>query len=486
MVSIKRITAALLVLLFAATIIPQTQVSAASAATNEKLVYNYLVGKLGFNTAAACGLMANIKHESGFNISETGDGNTSYGLFQWHAGRKSRLINYCKSNGLNYKSVEGQLTYFQYELKSSYKKVYTYLKSVDNSASGAYKAGYYFCYYYEIPANRKVKAGNRGALARDTFWKKYSKSNGKQIAVGGNTSSDSSATSTTSAKASYTRKIEVKSNCMYGADIKYMQRCLKKLGYKIDADGYYGNGSASVVKQFQKANGISADGKINEKTWKAIVKAVENGSGSTSDNKTTTTSKTTTTAAAKLSITQQPASVAVNNGKSASFTVKASGKGLSYQWYIRKANDSDWSKWSGKTAATAKVTATDALDGAVVKCVVKDSSGKTVTSKAAKLSVSIALSITQQPKSVKISCSDTAKFTVKAEGKGLKYQWYYKKSGSSKWVKWAGHNTATTSAISNTSWKGMQVRCVVTDANGSSVTSSAAGITLVGNQVAVG
>ena len=109
MVSIKRLTAALLVVLFAAALVPQMQVNAASAQTTEIQVYNYLVGKLGFNTAATCGLMANIKHESGFNISETGDSNTSYGLFQWHAGRKTRLINYCKEKKLNYKTVEGQL-----------------------------------------------------------------------------------------------------------------------------------------------------------------------------------------------------------------------------------------------------------------------------------------------------------------------------------------------------------------------------------------
>ena len=64
MVSIKRLTAALLVVLFAAALVPQMQVNAASAQTTEIQVYNYLVGKLGFNTAATCGLMANIKHES--------------------------------------------------------------------------------------------------------------------------------------------------------------------------------------------------------------------------------------------------------------------------------------------------------------------------------------------------------------------------------------------------------------------------------------
>ena len=429
MVSIKRLTAALMVVLFAASFVPPMQAYAASTSTTEIQVYNQLVGKLGFNTAAAAGLMANIKHESGFNCSGTGDGNTSFGLFQWHAGRKSRLISYCKGKNLNYKTVEGQLSYLEYELKKSYKNVYKYLKSVDNSASGAYKAGYYFCYNYEIPANRGVKSGNRGALARDTYWKKYSKYNGKQISV-----KEKVSTGTTTSKVKYTRKLEVKSNCMNGSDVKYMQQCLKKLGYKIDVDGCYGNGTANVVKKFQKANGLKADG----------------------------------------------------TGKSVTFTVKASGKGLSYQWYTKKSGATSWTKWPGHDAATAKATANDSWNGMQVRCTVKDSSGNTVNSNTVKVTICDPLEITQQPKSVTISCSDTVNFAVKATGKNLSYQWYVKKANSDTWAKWPGHDTASTSAISNTSWNGMQVRCVVTDASGSSVTSKAAKITLVGDQVAVG
>ena len=463
--SVKRIVAALLVMLFAAALVPQTQVNAASAKTTEIQVYNYLVGKLGFNTAATCGLMANIKHESGFNVADTGDGNTSYGLFQWHAGRKTRLINYCKEKGLNYKTVEGQLRYFQYELKKSYKKVYNYLKSVDNSAKGAYNAGHYFCYYYEVPANRDVKAVNRGKLARDTYWKKYSKYNGKVI------SEKEAANTSATTKTKYSRKLEVKSNIMHGDDVKYMQQSLKKLGYKVDVDGYYGNGTASVVKKFQKAQGLTVDGKINETTWKAIEKKV---------------SAVSTSSSTELKITQQPSAVTTKAGSSVTFSVKASGKGLSYQWYTKKVGASSWTKWAGHDTATTKANSNASWDGMQVRCTVKDSSGKTVNSKAVKVTISIPLEITQQPESVTISCADTAKFSVKATGKSLSYQWYYKKAGTSTWVKWPGHDTATTSAISNTSWDGMQVRCVITDGSGSKVTSRAAKITLVGDDVAVG
>lgn len=377
MISVKRFTAALLVILFAASLIPQTQVYADSAQTTEVKVYNYLVGKLGFNVAATCGLMANIKQESGFNISETGDGNTSYGLFQWHAGRKSKLISYCKDKKLNYKTVEGQLSYFQYELKKSYKKVYDYLKSVDNSAKGAYKAGHYFCYYYEVPSNRAVKSAKRGTLARDTYWKKYSQLKGKTIEVVEKSAGNSNAS--TKSTVSYTRQLEVKSKNMKGADVLFIQTCLKKLGYKIGTDGKYGKGTAAIVKKFQKANGLKVDGKVGPFTWKAI--AAKAASGSAAKN---------------------------------------------------------------------------------------------------------ALKITQQPESVTIYCADTAKFTVKATGDKLTYQWYFKKAGDSSWTKWPGHDTASTSAISNTSWNDMQVKCVVKDGSGNSVTSKTAKITLVGDMVAVG
>ena len=156
---IKRIAAALLAVLFMAAFVPQTEVSAASERQiNEIKVYNYLIGKMGLNTAAACGLMANVQEESNFNVKEKGDHNTSLGLFQWHLGRKANLIKYCEKKGYDYQSVEGQLSYLEYELKKSYKGVYNYIKSVDNTAAGAYDAGYYWCYHYEVPSNRASKS----------------------------------------------------------------------------------------------------------------------------------------------------------------------------------------------------------------------------------------------------------------------------------------------------------------------------------------
>ena len=101
--------AVLVSLVIILTMIPGEAVYAADSLSNEAKVYNYLVSKMGLNTAAACGLLANIKAESDFNPVGDGDAGTSFGLFQWHAGRKTSLINYCESNGLDYRSIEGQM-----------------------------------------------------------------------------------------------------------------------------------------------------------------------------------------------------------------------------------------------------------------------------------------------------------------------------------------------------------------------------------------
>ncbi|MCD8231927.1 MAG: phage tail tip lysozyme [Clostridiales bacterium] len=157
-------------------------VSAASVTSNnnETIIFDYLINTAGFSVAAACGILANIYSESAFNCNAKGDYNsngdyTSYGLCQWHGSRFTSLKEYCSSNGLDYTTVEGQLAYLMYELQTStYKtKVYDRLMSVSDDADGAYWAAYYWCYYYEIPANYKSVSETRGNLAMNTFWPEY-------------------------------------------------------------------------------------------------------------------------------------------------------------------------------------------------------------------------------------------------------------------------------------------------------------------------
>ena len=140
---------------------------------NETAVFTYLTQEMGLSTAAACGVMANIEYESGFDPTAWGDGGTSHGLCQWHAGRCDNLSSFCWENGYDEDSVYGQLSFLAYELSSSYPSVLEYLQNVEDSADGAYDAAYYWCYYFEVPADRENVARQRGDLAWGTYYPAY-------------------------------------------------------------------------------------------------------------------------------------------------------------------------------------------------------------------------------------------------------------------------------------------------------------------------
>ena len=125
---------------------------------NYSYIYDYLIN-LGYNKAATCGILANIKFESTFNPGV--DTGTYYGLCQWGGGRRSNLFAWCESNGLDPYSVDGQLQYMQHELTTSYTGAYNSLISCDDSADGAYNAAVAFCNKFEGAAT----SAGRGELA---------------------------------------------------------------------------------------------------------------------------------------------------------------------------------------------------------------------------------------------------------------------------------------------------------------------------------
>lgn len=149
------------------------QVSAATYSENADYIFEVLTQKLGYSEAAACGIMANIRCESTFNPHAWNAGGGSYGLCQWTGGRYGRLQSWCRSNGYDYTTIDGQLAYLEYELESHYRGVEEYLRSVENTSDGAYQAGQYYCYHFEAPASRGSVSVYRGGLASGTFWEAY-------------------------------------------------------------------------------------------------------------------------------------------------------------------------------------------------------------------------------------------------------------------------------------------------------------------------
>ncbi len=184
-----------------------------------------------------------------------------------------------------------------------------------------------------------------------------------------------------------------------------------------------------------------------------------------------------TVSGVKPRITAQPKKTTVAVGETATFKVVAAGTGLKYQWYYSKDNGAKWVKWSGKTKASVKVTASAKNNGTMYRCVVKNTKGS-VTSSAVKMTVSgVKPRILTQPKAVTVKSGKTVKFTVVAAGVGLKYQWQYSKNDGKTWTDLSDKTSATLSLKAAKKNNGWQYRCVVKNDIGS-VNSKAVKLTV--------
>ncbi|MBS1609195.1 MAG: T9SS type A sorting domain-containing protein, partial [Bacteroidetes bacterium] len=164
-----------------------------------------------------------------------------------------------------------------------------------------------------------------------------------------------------------------------------------------------------------------------------------------------TSNAATLTVGGSPAITTQPVSQTICSG-SATFTVAATGTGLSYQWKRGNTNvGTNSNSYVTSTAGTYTV-------------VISNNCGNSVTSSAATLTINNTVSITTQPVSQTI-CSGSATFNVAASGVGLSYQW---KRGNT--------NVGTNSSSYSTNVAGTYT-VVVTNSCGASVTSNAAILT---------
>ena len=171
--------------------------------------------------------------------------------------------------------------------------------------------------------------------------------------------------------------------------------------------------------------------------------------------------------AGKPTITSQPESVTVGEGKTAAFTVGASGA-AAYQWYWRKNADAAWSKstLTGYDTATLSVKATTARSGYEYRCRVSNGSGA-VYSDIVSLTVITKPEITAQPESVSAAAGTIVTFTVMATG-ATAYQWYYRTGSGGSWAKstMTGSDSATLSVPVKAGRNGYQYRCRVSNGAG--------------------
>lgn len=175
----SRILCLLLAAVLCAMLLPVAQVEAYSDSllVRQRQIFAYLTEQMGLNPAAACGVLANIEAESNFTLSALGDGGTSYGLCQWHNDRYTRLMTYCMARGLDYQTLPGQLDYLNFELRTSYPSLLGRLRSVENSAEGAYQAAFLWCVQFERPAGMEKSGARRGEIAQSKYWPRFRSAN---------------------------------------------------------------------------------------------------------------------------------------------------------------------------------------------------------------------------------------------------------------------------------------------------------------------
>lgn len=63
-----------------------------------------------------------------------------------------------------------------------------------------------------------------------------------------------------------------------GVDVLAIQYLLQARGQSLTADGVFGSGTATAVKNFQSSRGLTADGIVGPATWGALVMTVQQGS----------------------------------------------------------------------------------------------------------------------------------------------------------------------------------------------------------------
>ncbi|MEP7165469.1 MAG: reprolysin-like metallopeptidase [Ferruginibacter sp.] len=178
-------------------------------------------------------------------------------------------------------------------------------------------------------------------------------------------------------------------------------------------------------------------------------------------------------------ITTQPANATACAGSSATFTVAATGTGLSYQWQSSPVGCTG--PWTDIPAATTNSYTlsgiTLASDNTGYRCVVTGTCAPAVTSSCAVLTVGNAAAITTQPVDVTVCEGSNAVFTVATSGTINSYQW--QENTGSGFVDMPGQTAATLTLNAVTvSMSGRQYRVNAFSCTAIPLTSNAVTLTV--------
>ena len=122
---------------------------------------SFLMSDMGFSKAQAAGIVAGLMGESGkgLNPAAIGDGGTSIGTAQWHAGRATALKRFAAQRGTDWRDVRTQQEFLRHELQTSEAHTLKLLKQTETAG----KALNTWVRVFERPANPSGEVARRSA-----------------------------------------------------------------------------------------------------------------------------------------------------------------------------------------------------------------------------------------------------------------------------------------------------------------------------------
>jgi hypothetical protein len=185
----------------------------------------------------------------------------------------------------------------------------------------------------------------------------------------------------------------------------------------------------------------------------------------------------TVTINAPVSITAQPNNSVSLEGSDATFSLTATGTGLTYQWQVSTDGGSTWNNASGTSTNSAytEYSITLAMAGNKYQCIISGTSPcGSGTSSVATLTISTT-AITSQPTSATICSNGSYTFTIATSGSTPTYQWQLSTDGGSIWNDVTDATTSSLSVSGLTSANtGNRYRCILSG----SINSDAAVLTV--------
>lgn len=264
---------------------------------NANAVYIYKTGRsLGLTKEAMCAILANIQAESAFeptNLEDTanyklGLSDTSYtkqvddgtynrfvndangyGLAQWtYWSRKQMLYNFAKARNKSIGDLQMQTEFLFYELKTQFNAIWNMLlKSTD-----LYACTKELLYKWENPYEKENNMRVRYSYAQGWYQTLASEDEGSSFEEEIPVPSENTNPQPSSDPVSKKLGIRMIDMNMEGSDVKLAQAALACWGYTILITGIFGKEMDEKVRDFQKKNGLSADGVIGPMTWKVLLK----------------------------------------------------------------------------------------------------------------------------------------------------------------------------------------------------------------------